>query len=64
MCHAVNIAGRTGKRLRIGAQTETFNDAEANRLVGRTHRKGFELPAIAEPSCPRPTPRTRTEQER
>jgi predicted dehydrogenase len=46
MCHAGNIAWRTHKRLRIDPKTETFDDAEANKLVGRAHRKGFELPRI------------------
>jgi hypothetical protein len=46
MCHAGNIAWRTGKKLRIDPKTETFDDAEANKLVGREHRKGFELPKI------------------
>jgi hypothetical protein len=46
MCHAGNIAWRTHKRLRIDPKTETFDDAEANKLVGREHRKGFELPKI------------------
>ncbi len=46
MCHAGNIAWRTGKKLRFNAETETFDDAEANALVGRVHRKGFELPKI------------------
>ncbi|MEQ1850611.1 MAG: Gfo/Idh/MocA family oxidoreductase, partial [Chthoniobacteraceae bacterium] len=46
MCHAGNIAWRTGKKLRFNAETETFDDAGANALIGREHRKGFELPKI------------------
>ncbi len=46
MCHAGNIAWRTGKKLRFDATTETFDDAEANQHLGREHRKGFELPKI------------------
>ncbi|MFT5470450.1 MAG: putative dehydrogenase [Verrucomicrobiales bacterium] len=46
MCHAGNIAWRTGKKLRFDPKTETFDDAEANKLVGREHREGFELPEI------------------
>lgn len=46
MCHAGNIAWRTGKKLRFNAESETFDDVEANALVGREHRKGFELPKI------------------
>jgi predicted dehydrogenase len=47
MCHAGNIAWRTGKKLRFNAETETFDDEEANQFVGREHRKGYELPEIA-----------------
>jgi predicted dehydrogenase len=47
MCHAGNISWRTGKKLRFDAKTETFDDKEANRYVGREHREGFELPDIA-----------------
>lgn len=46
MCHAGNIAWRTGKKLRLDPKTQTFDDAEANKLVGREHRKGFELPDL------------------
>lgn len=46
MCHAGNIAWRVGERLRFDAKTETFDKPEANKLLGREHRKGFELPKI------------------
>ena len=46
MCHAGNTSWRVGKKLRFDASTETFDDKEANKLVGREHRKGFELPNI------------------
>ena len=46
MCHMGNIAWRTGKKLRFDSKTETFDDAEANKLVGREHREGFELPGV------------------
>ena len=46
MCHAGNIAWRTGKRLRFDAQKERFDDAQANDYLGREHRRGFELPKI------------------
>ena len=46
MCHAGNISWRTGKKLRFDPSSETFDDAEANKYVGREHRKGFELPVI------------------
>lgn len=46
LCHAGNIAWRTGKKLRLDPKTETFDDAEANKYLGREYRKGFELPAV------------------
>ena len=46
MCHAGNIAWRTGKKLRLDAQTESFDDPAANKLLGREHRNGFELPKV------------------
>ncbi|MDG1895783.1 MAG: Gfo/Idh/MocA family oxidoreductase [Fuerstiella sp.] len=47
MCHAGNISWRTGKKLRFDALKETFDDSDANMLIGREHRRGFELPAMA-----------------
>ncbi len=47
MCHAGNIAWRTGKKLRFDPKSETFDDEAANALIGREHRKGFELPKIS-----------------
>jgi len=32
--------------LRFDAKTETFDTKEANALVGRQHRQGFELPVV------------------
>jgi predicted dehydrogenase len=46
LCHAGNIAWRTGKKLRFDPRTETFDDAEANRYLGRDYRRGFELPKV------------------
>jgi predicted dehydrogenase len=46
MCHAGHIAWRTGKKLRLDAQTESFDDTAANQYLGREHRKGYELPTI------------------
>jgi predicted dehydrogenase len=46
LCHLGNLAYRTGKTLRFDAKTETTDDAEANKLLGREYRKGFELPAV------------------
>jgi predicted dehydrogenase len=47
LCHLGNIAYRTGRTLHFDAATETFpDDKEANALLGREYRKGFELPAV------------------
>lgn len=47
LCHIGNIAHRLGRKLTFDAATETFpGDDEANKLLGREYRKGFELPAI------------------
>ncbi len=47
LCHLGNISYRTGKRLEFDAKTETFtNDKEANQLLGREYRKGYELPEV------------------
>jgi predicted dehydrogenase len=46
LCHAGNIAWRTGKKLKVDAKTETFDDREANGYLGREYRKGFELPKV------------------
>ena len=46
MCHAGNIAWRTGKKLKLDPKTETFDDAEANQFLSREYRKGFELPNL------------------
>ena len=45
MCHLGNIAYRLGRTLKFDPTTETIpGDAEANRLFGRTYRKGFLMP--------------------
>lgn len=47
LCHLGNIAYRTGRRLEFDGETETFPaDTEANALLGREYRAGYELPQI------------------
>jgi predicted dehydrogenase len=46
LCHLGNIAYRTGKTLKFDPKTETVDSPEANKLLGREYRKGFELPAV------------------
>jgi predicted dehydrogenase len=45
LCHLGNIAQRTGRTLKFDATKEAIvGDDEANALLGRTYRKGFEVP--------------------
>lgn len=45
VCHLGNIARWVGRRLRWDPERETFvGDTEANELLDRERRKGFELP--------------------
>jgi predicted dehydrogenase len=47
LCHLGNIAYRTGRKLRFHPATETFEgDEEANALLTRTYREGFEVPKL------------------
>lgn len=47
LCHLGNISYRTGRRLEFDPETETFpGDDEANSLLTREYRKGFELPSV------------------
>jgi predicted dehydrogenase len=46
LCHLGNMALRTGKVLTFDAKTETTDSPEANKLLAREYRKGFELPAV------------------
>jgi len=45
VCHLGNIARELGRHLKWNPEDEQFeDDNEANRLIGRPRRKGFELP--------------------
>jgi predicted dehydrogenase len=47
LCHLGNIAHRTGRSLVFDAASETCGaDKEANALLGREYRKGFDLPSV------------------
>ncbi len=46
-CHLGNIAYKLGRKLVWDAEHETFpGDAEANALLARAPRKGYELPEV------------------
>jgi len=45
LCHLGNVSHRLGRTLRFDATTQTIRgDDEATRMLGRTYRKGFEVP--------------------
>jgi predicted dehydrogenase len=44
-CHLGNIAYRLGRKLQINPSSETFvDDSEADAMLSREYRKGFEVP--------------------
>jgi predicted dehydrogenase len=46
-CHLGNIAYKVGRKLFWDSETETFkNDSEANTLLCREYRNGYELPKV------------------
>ena len=47
MCHAGNVAWKTGKQLALDPKTELFDDEKANELRSREYRKSFELPFVS-----------------
>ena len=52
-CHLGNIAYKLGRKLEWDAEAETFkNDPEADALLTREPRKGYELPASLIPEPP------------
>ena len=47
VCYLMQMARETGRKLRWDPKAETFiGDAEANKLLSRPRRKGYELPSI------------------
>jgi hypothetical protein len=45
ICHLLNITRELGRKLAWNPETEQFtNDDEANALIDRPRRAGFELP--------------------
>jgi hypothetical protein len=45
ICHQANICRELGRRLRYDPEKEVFlGDDEANGLINRPRRKGYELP--------------------
>ncbi len=47
VCQLVNICRDLGRRLKWDPAAERFDDEEANRMLSRPRRRGFELPQIS-----------------
>ena len=46
-CHLANISYRLGRKLHINPSTESFvDDAQADAMLTRKYRKGFEVPSV------------------
>ena len=47
VCHLINICRKLGRKLQWDPQAEKFiGDDQANQLVARTRRAGYELPTV------------------
>jgi predicted dehydrogenase len=46
-CHLGNIAFRLGRSVEFDPETERCKDQDANKLISRKYRKGFEVPKLA-----------------
>ena len=48
VCHLINIAREVGRKIKWDPEQEQIvGDEEANRLLSRPRRKGYELPELA-----------------
>jgi hypothetical protein len=47
VCHLINICRKLGRKLMWNPQAEIFiGDDEANKLIARPRRQGYDLPAV------------------
>jgi len=46
LCHLGNVSYKLGRDVRFDAKTEKFGDAEANKLLRKEYRAGYELPKV------------------
>jgi len=48
VCHLINICRKLGRKLQWDPKAEKFvNDQQANRLISRPRREGYELPSVS-----------------
>ena len=46
LCHLGNVSYKLGRDVRFDPKTEKFGDAEANKLMNKEYRAGYELPKV------------------
>jgi predicted dehydrogenase len=46
LCHLGNVSYKLGRDVRFDPKTERFGDAEANKLLRKEYRAGYELPKV------------------
>lgn len=46
LCHLGNVSYKLGRDVRFDPKTEKFGDAEANKLLRKEYRAGYELPRV------------------
>jgi predicted dehydrogenase len=46
LCHLGNVSYKLGRDVRFDPKTEKFGDAEANKLLRKEYRAGYELPKV------------------
>ena len=46
LCHLGNVSYKLGRDVRFDPKTEKFGDAEANKLLSKEYRAGYELPKV------------------
>jgi predicted dehydrogenase len=46
LCHLGNVSYKLGRDVRFDPKSEKFGDAEANKLLSKEYRAGYELPKV------------------
>ena len=46
LCHLGNVSYKLGRDVRFDPKSEKFGDAEANKLLTKEYRAGYELPKV------------------
>ena len=46
LCHLGNVSYKLGRDVKFDPKSERFGDAEANKLLKKEYRAGYELPKV------------------